>query len=174
MQAEGREWPQLFSKAAIAKFDYVFTDAMTIVDHRGQRARLWVKEEVDIPDKQAFMELLVQTIVRILNVEPIDIYANPTYLPDALAAEYDELWTPARLDKVIDAAARNGVAIEISNRLRLPKPTFIKRARRAGIKFTFLPAAITGPLLFHAKPLPGNAVGRRNQRRSHVRVRSAV
>jgi histidinol phosphatase-like PHP family hydrolase len=110
---------------------------MTIVDHRGQRARLWVKEEVDIPDKQAFMELLVQTIVRILNVEPIDIYANPTYLPDALAAEYDELWTPARLDKVIDAAARNGVAIEISNRLRLPKPTFIKRARRAGIKFTF-------------------------------------
>ena len=137
MQAEGREWPRLFSKAAIAKFDYVFTDAMTIVDHRGQRARLWVKEEVDIPDKQAFMELLVRTIVHILNEEPIDIYVNPTYLPDVLAAEYDELWTPARLDKVIDAAARNGVAIEISNRLRLPKPAFIKQAKRAGIKFTF-------------------------------------
>jgi len=28
---------RMFSKAAIAKFDYVFTDAMTIVDHRGQR-----------------------------------------------------------------------------------------------------------------------------------------
>ena len=93
MQAEGREWPRLFSKEAIAKFDYVFTDAMTIVDHRGQRARLWIKEEVDIPDKQAFMELLVRTIVNILNDEPIDIYVNPTYLPDVLAAEYDELWT---------------------------------------------------------------------------------
>lgn len=137
MQAEGREWPRLFSQAAIAKFDYVFTDAMTIVDHRGQRARLWIKEEVDIPDKQAFMELLVRTIVQIVSEEPIDIYVNPTYLPDVLAAEYDELWTPARLDQVIDAAARSGVAIEISNRLHLPKPAFIQRAKRAGIKFTF-------------------------------------
>jgi sugar phosphate isomerase/epimerase len=137
MQAEGREWPRLFSKQAIAKFDYVFTDAMTIVDHRGRRARLWVKDEVDIPDKQAFMELLVRTIVEILNNEPIDIYVNPTYLPDVLAKEYDALWTPERLQKVIDAAAANGVAIEISNRLQLPKPAFIKQAKQAGIKFTF-------------------------------------
>jgi len=96
-----------------------------------------MKEEVDIPDKQAFMELLVRTIVHILDAEPIDIYVNPTYLPDVLAAEYDALWTPERLDKVIDAAARNGVAIEISNRLHLPKPAFIKQAKQAGIKFTF-------------------------------------
>jgi hypothetical protein len=137
MQAEGREWPKLFSKEAIARFDYVFTDAMTIVDHRGQRARLWIKNEVDIPDKQAFMDLLVQTIVGILDNEPIDIYVNPTYLPDVLAAEYDALWTPVRVEKVIAAAARNGVAIEISNRLRLPKPAFIKQAKQAGIKFTF-------------------------------------
>ena len=104
---------------------------------RPARARLWIKEEVDIPDKQAFMELLVQTIVGIMNDEPIDIYVNPTYLPDVLAAEYDELWTPAQVAKVIEAAARNGVAIEISNRLRLPKPAFIKQAKQAGIKFTF-------------------------------------
>ncbi len=89
MQAEGREWPRLFSKETVAKFDYVFTDAMTIVDHRGRPARLWIKDEVDIPDKQAFMELLVKTIVGIMDGEPIDIYANPTYLPDVLAAEYD-------------------------------------------------------------------------------------
>lgn len=137
MQAEGREWPQLFSKEAIAKFDYVFTDAMTIVDARGKRSRLWIAEEVDIPDKQAFMELLVQTIVNILNDEPVDIYVNPTYLPDVLAGEYDELWTPVRLGRVIDAAAKNGVAIEISNRLRLPKPAFIKQAKQSGVKFTF-------------------------------------
>jgi hypothetical protein len=137
MQAEGREWPRLFSKEAVARFDYVFTDAMTIIDHRGRRGRLWIKEEVDIPDRQAFMDLLVRTIVNILNDEPIDIYVNPTYLPDLLAKDYDELWTTERLSKVIDAAARNGVAIEISNGLRLPKPAFIKRAKQAGIKFTF-------------------------------------
>jgi hypothetical protein len=137
MQAEGREWPRMFSKEAIAKFDYVFTDAMTIVDHRGRRARLWVKDEVDIPDTQAFMELLVRTIENILHNEPIDIYVNPTYLPDGLAKQYDQLWTPERVRRVIDAAAQNGVAIEISSRLHLPKPAFIRQAKRAGIKFTF-------------------------------------
>ena len=137
MQAEGREWPTLFSKEAIARFDYVFTDGMTIVDHRGRRARLWMKNEVDIPDKQAFMELLVRTIVGIMNNEPIDIYVNPTYLPDAIAKEYDTLWTHQRLRKIIDAAAANGVAIEISNRYRLPKPAFIKEAKLSGVKFTF-------------------------------------
>jgi hypothetical protein len=137
MQAEGREWTKLFSKEAIARFDYVFTDAMTITDHRGRRARLWIKEEVDIPDKQAFMERLVRTIENILDNEPIDIYVNPTFLPDVIAGEYDQLWTPERLRRVIAAAARNGVAIEISNRYRLPKPAFIKQAKQAGIKFTF-------------------------------------
>jgi hypothetical protein len=136
MQAEGREWPTLFSKEAVAKFDYVFTDAMTIVDHRGRRARLWMPEEVDIPDKQAFMELLVRTIEDILDSEPVDIYANPTYLPDVIAKEYDTLWTPARVKRVIDAAARNGVAIEISNRLKLPKADFIRQAKQAGVKFS--------------------------------------
>jgi hypothetical protein len=136
MQAEGREWPTLFSREAVAKFDYVFTDAMTIVDHRGKRARLWIPEEVDIPDKQAFLELLVGTIEGILDNEPVDIYANPTYLPDVLMKEYDALWTPERVKRVIDAAARNGVAIEISNRLKLPKADFIRQAQKAGLKFT--------------------------------------
>lgn len=136
LQAEGREWPTLFSKEAIAKFDYVFTDAMTIVDHRGKRARLWIKEEVDIPDKQAFMDHLVDTIVGILDNEPVDIYANPTYLPDVIASEYDALWTPARMDRVISAAVRNGVAIEIASRLRIPSLAFLKRAKAAGVKFS--------------------------------------
>ena len=136
LQAEGREWPTLFSKAAIAKFDYVFTDAMTIPDHRGKRTRLWIKEEVEVPDKQAFMDHLVMNIERILDEEPIDIYANPTYLPDLIAQEYDSLWTTRRIDRVIAAAARNGVAIEINSRFKIPNAPFIKRAKAGGIKFT--------------------------------------
>ena len=96
-----------------------------------------MKDEVDIPDKQAFMALLVRTIVGILDREPIDIYANPTYLPDIISSQYDELWTSQRLQQVIDAAARNHVAIEISNRLRLPKPGVHSRGEGAGVKFTF-------------------------------------
>ena len=136
MQAEGREWPRLFSPAAVARFDYVFTDSMTIFDHRGQRTRLWIKEEVEIPDKQAFMEHLVATAVKILDEEPIDIYVNPTFLPAIIAREYDALWTPERMQRVVDAAKRNGVAIELNSRYRLPGLAFIKLAKQAGLKFT--------------------------------------
>ena len=86
MQAEGREWTKMFSKEAIARFDYVFTDGMTLANLNGKRARLWVKGEYTIGDKQAFMELLVKSIVGILDDEPIDIYANPLFIPRGTAA----------------------------------------------------------------------------------------
>jgi hypothetical protein len=46
MQGEGREWVKLFSKETVAKFDYVFTDALTFTDDNGKRMRIWLKEEV--------------------------------------------------------------------------------------------------------------------------------
>jgi hypothetical protein len=137
MQAEGREWVAMFSKEAVAQFDYVFSDAMTFTDHRGKRVRLWIKEEVDVPDKQAFMDMYVAKIVGVLDNEPIDIYVNPTFLPDAIAKDYDALWTKPRMEKVIDAAVRNGVAIEINARYRLPSPALIKLAKSKGAKFSF-------------------------------------
>ncbi len=36
MQAEGREWVNMFSKENIKTFDYVFTDAMTWTDKKGR------------------------------------------------------------------------------------------------------------------------------------------
>jgi histidinol phosphatase-like PHP family hydrolase len=137
MQAEGRDWVRLFSPATVARFDYVFTDARTLTDHRGRRVRLWVKEEVEIPDPQAFMDRLVKTIETILDKEPIDIYANPTYLPEVIAKDYDRLWTGKRMKRVVAALARNGVALEINDRLRLPGPALIKMAKEAEVKFAF-------------------------------------
>lgn len=137
MQAEGREWVTMFSPEMIARFDYVFTDSMTFTDHRGQRTRLWIPEEVQVDDKQAFMEMLVETTVRILNEEPIDLYANPTFLPAVIADEYDTLWTDERMDRVIQAAVQNDIAIEINARYRLPGERFIRKAKEAGAKFAF-------------------------------------
>ena len=137
MQAEGREWLQLFSKEMIAKFDYVFTDAMTFTDTKGKRIRLWIKDEVRIEDKQDFMDMYVERILSILNREPIDIFANPTYLPACMADQYDALWTQQRMDKVIKAAVENNVAIEINAGTRLPSPEFIIRAKKAGAIFSF-------------------------------------
>ena len=114
MQAEGREWVNLFSKKAISQFDYVFSDAMTFTDDNGKRIRLWIKEDI----------------------EPIDIYVNPTYLPEVIADEYDKLWTPERMQKVIDSAVKNEVAVEINSRFKIPSQAFIKQAKKSGSKFT--------------------------------------
>jgi hypothetical protein len=138
LQGEGREWVTLFSPRTIAKFDYVFTDAMTFTDDSGKRLRLWIQEEVgEIPDAEKFMDMYVDRIVGVLTNEPIDIHANPTFLPDVIAADYDRLWTPSRMQKVIAAAKQNDVAIEINSRFRIPSATFIKAAKQAGVKFSF-------------------------------------
>ena len=136
MQAEGREWLNIFSKESIAKFDYVFTDAMTFTDEKGRRNRIWIKEETWIDDEEQFMDYLVGTLVKILSTEPINIYVNSTYLPAQMADRYSHFWTPERMDRVIRAARENNIAVEINNRFKIPSADFIKRAKAAGVKFT--------------------------------------
>ena len=137
MQAEGREWITLFSPEAVAKFDYVFTDAMTFTDYKGRRNRIWIKDEVWIDNKQQFMDQLVGKIEAIFSQEPVDIYVNPTVLPDALMPEYEQLWTKERMARVIKVLADNNIALEINARYKTPSAEMIKMAKEAGIKFTF-------------------------------------
>jgi hypothetical protein len=137
LQGEGREWMTLTSPESVARFDYCFTDAMTFRDDTGRRMRIWIPEETGhIDDPQAFMEMLVRRIEGIMH-EPIDIYANATFLPQQLFPDYDALWTPERMQRVIDAAIQNDVAIEINNRYKIPSAAFIKSAKAAGAKFSF-------------------------------------
>jgi histidinol phosphatase-like PHP family hydrolase len=136
MQAEGREWVNLFSKESMKKFDYVFTDAMTFTDEKGRRNRIWMPEETWIDDEEQFMEHYVNTIVRIFNEEPINIYVNPTFLPVPLSSRYDYFWTAERMNRVIEAAKKNNIAIEINNRYKIPSAEFISKAKAAGVKFT--------------------------------------
>lgn len=136
MQAEGREWVDMFSREAIDKFDYVFTDAMTFTDEKGRRNRIWIEEETWIDDEQDFMDYLVETTVNIIKNEPIDIYVNPTFLPEQMADRYDKFWTKDRMERVIDAAIDSKVAIEINNRFKIPSQDFICLAKEKGAKFT--------------------------------------
>ncbi len=136
MQAEGREWLDLFSKKTRERFDYVFTDAMTWTNDNGKRMRLWIKDETEVGDPQDFMDQLVDRIVKIVSNEPIDVYVNPTYLPAEISDSYDELWTEERMDLVIAALLESNVALEINNRNRISSPAFICRAKEAGVKFT--------------------------------------
>jgi len=136
-QAEGREWVGLFSKATLEKFDYIFTDSMTWTDDAGKRMRLWIADEVGtIADSEKFMDTLVARATKIFAEEPVDLYVNPTFLPDQLNPQYDKLWTPARMQKIIDGLAANGIGMEINNRYRIPSRAFIMLGKKAGVKFS--------------------------------------
>jgi hypothetical protein len=137
MQAEGREWITLFSPEAVARFDYVFTDAMTFTDYKGRRNRIWIPEEVWVDDKQQFMDQMVEKIEAIMSQEPVDIYVNPTVLPAQIMDEYTELWTKERMERVIKVLADNNIALEINARYKTPSAEMIKMAKEAGVKFSF-------------------------------------
>ncbi len=136
LQAEGREWMKLVRPETVVQFDYVLTDAMTITDRLGRRMRLWMASEVIVDDPEEFMDTLVQRTIEILEREPVDIWANPTYLPAVWMGQYDRLWTEDRMRRVIEAAVRNGVAIEINSRLRLPRRPFLRIAKAMGARFS--------------------------------------
>jgi hypothetical protein len=137
MQGEGREWPETFSTEARSRFDYVFTDAMTFFDHKGRRTRLWMPDEVWIDiDPEQYMDVIVDRIVKVLREEPINIYVNPTFLPEQLMPDYDRLWTDARINRVIEALATKKIALEINARYCIPREKIIRMAKEAGIRFT--------------------------------------
>ncbi|MCX5674571.1 MAG: hypothetical protein NTX87_06150 [Planctomycetota bacterium] len=137
IQAECVDWMTVFSKDAIAQLDFVLSDAMTFVEKDGSRVELWKAEKVKIADKQDFMERYTDFTVRKVAGEPLDILACATFLPAVLAAEYDALWTEERMKRIIDAAVKSNVAIEIAAWAKLPRPAFLKLAKAAGAKFSF-------------------------------------
>jgi hypothetical protein len=136
MQAEGLDWPSCFTVEAVARLDFVLSDALTFPERDGTRVRIW-EPHVRIDDAQDFMERYVDFNVQVIAREPIDILGNPTFLPTCIEEQYDALWTPARMSQVIEAAARYGVAIEINARYRIPSLTFLRMAREAGVRFSF-------------------------------------
>jgi len=136
IQAEGRNWMSAFSEDVVSQLDFVLTDALTFPEKDGSLVRLWTPE-VEIDDKEDFMERYVDFNVHIISNEPIDIFANPTFLPWCIADEYDSLWTEERMRRVIEAAVRSNVAIEINSRYEIPSLEFIILARDAGVKFSF-------------------------------------
>ena len=139
VQGEGRKWTATFSQEALGVFDYLFTDAMTIIDHKGRNSRIYRPEEVhyDGVTKEGYMDRLVDQTVLILANEPADIFANPTYLPDDMAPDYDEYWTDGRVERILDVLQRHGIALEINARYRIPSFDIIRRAKERGIRFTF-------------------------------------
>lgn len=139
VQGEGRRWTSVFSQEALGIFEYLFTDAMTIVDHKGRISRIYRPEEVIMDEigPQRYMNHLVKQIELILTNEPADIYANATFIPDFMQDRYAELWTDERIDRVLNVLSKYGIALEINPRYKIPSFDIIRKAKARGIKFTF-------------------------------------
>lgn len=139
VQGEGRRWTSTFSQEALGIFDYLFTDAMTIRDHKNRNSRIYRAEEVhyDGVTKEQYMDRIVDQTVKILTNEPADIFANPTYIPDDMDIDYDKYWTDERINRVLDVLEKHSIALEINPRYKIPSLKIISMAKARGLKFTF-------------------------------------
>jgi Domain of Unknown Function (DUF1080) len=138
LSAADGQWTRTFSQTTAQQFDYILADGRTWRNAQGHVVRLWnLTETQSITDRQAFMESLVDLTAKRLDAEPIDIYSYPTYVPATMRAGADELWTQARMAKLIDALVRNKVAIELNTLEQLPRQNFVQQAKDAGCKFAF-------------------------------------
>ena len=135
IQVSRRDWPNVYSKEVLNQLDFILADALIFPNKEGRIMQIWIGDE-PIGEPQEFMDLYVAHSLEVLS-EPITIWANPTFLPVELASRYDELWTDARMKRLIDAAVKNNVAIEINSRFKVPHAKFIKMAKAAGAHFTF-------------------------------------
>ena len=129
-------WAKAFSKELLYQLDYILMDALTLPENDGSWLRIW-RKDTKVADKEAFMKRYVDFNLQILTNEPIDIFAWPTFLPACIADEYDALWTHERMQKIIDAAVKKDIAIELNELAKVPKIGFVKMAKEAGAKFTF-------------------------------------
>ena len=135
IQVNDRDWFERISPETRAQFDYILADTMIMGKlPSGRDNRLWMVKE--IPDPDRWMDDYFAHTMRILD-EPISILANPTYLPEPLAGDYDRLWTESRMRAMIAKAVQKGIALEIQAGSPYPQPKFLKLAREMGAKFSF-------------------------------------
>ncbi|MCX6621920.1 MAG: glycosyl hydrolase, partial [Acidobacteria bacterium] len=131
----GVDWMTCFAKETVAQLDYTLSDALTFMD-QGKQERIWLPT-FPIPDAEAFMERYTDFNVKVMASEPIDIMANPTFLPERLLPQYDALWTEDRMKRIARAAVDNNVALEINSNYKVPRLPLLKLAKKAGARFSF-------------------------------------
>ena len=129
-------WSKAFSKPLLDQLDYVLMDALTLPKPDGGWLAIWQIDTM-VDDGEEFMARYMPFIEQVLTTEPIDIFGWPTFLPVPIARQYRDLWTYARMQRIIDLAAARKIAIEINELAHVPDENFITMAKRYGLKFTF-------------------------------------
>lgn len=131
LQVESVAWRELFSPATVHGFDYVISEALAWLDPEAiqlPRGKRYLTEEEKMEALVAYMSHIIQT-------GSMDIYANPTLLPEEMRSRAKSLWTIDRMERLIDACVSSNTAIEINTYYQLPSQDFIRLAKTKGAKF---------------------------------------
>jgi hypothetical protein len=96
-------------------------------------------------DAKEFMTHYVRWNVEVIEKEPLDIFAHPTWLPAPLDSRAEELWTEERMKPIIRALQRTGTAVEIDSAFQIPSLAFLRMAKDARLKFSFGSNSGSGP-----------------------------
>jgi len=83
----------------------------------------------------AYMDAHLDQVERFAAEMPVDILAHPTLIPIPLRSLSEELWTPAREERLVAALAGAGIAFEVSARYR-PHERIVQRAVAAGVRIS--------------------------------------
>lgn len=89
--------------------------------------------------EQELMDVMVANLCDMVRTMPVQIAAHSTLTPPAffaMEADVDAWWTAEREDRYVEALAESGVALEISNRYRLPHDRLLRKAKQAGVRFS--------------------------------------
>lgn len=129
-------WSRNFSPEVLGQVDYVLMDPQTIPIGNGEFMRIW-QFDTYVEDTDQFMEQYMAYALEILQKEPINIFGWPLFLPVCIARDYYTLWTDDRMQQLISAAKKRGIAFEINDMAHTPHERFIRMAKEQGLKFTF-------------------------------------
>jgi histidinol phosphatase-like PHP family hydrolase len=138
-------WCDEFSEAIppelMERFDYLIGSNHGFALPDGKMASPWWQTLPDPwSDKpQELMELMVLNLCDLVRTMPVQIVAHSTLTPPALFALEPDVhawWTEEREDRFAEAVAESGVAMEISNRYRLPHDRLLRKALQAGARFS--------------------------------------
>ena len=126
-------WTNTLSAANRSRLDYVMSDGL-MFPYNGTNVPVW-SSKAAFDDPQDFVDKYVEHNLKVI-AQPIQIWCNAAMLPASLVDRSDELWSNARMDRLIQACMKGNVAIEINSRWETPKPVFIRRAKALGAKFS--------------------------------------